>query len=104
MGAHAAHLLWVRTLTLRLVPESHRWWVEEETPQLRVSPRVLGPKDRSRRGWAWGCSRRALGCSCGGLGGTLGLGLPCGPRGPHSALRLRLRLWCSELELEGEKG
>jgi hypothetical protein len=32
----------------------------------------------------------------------LGLGLPCRPRGPHSALRLGLR--CTELELAERDG
>lgn len=56
-------------------PKSHRRWVEEETPQLGVGPRVLRPEDGSGRGRAGGCSRRALGGAWGGLGSTLGLGL-----------------------------
>lgn len=83
-------------------PKSHRRWVEEKTPQLGVGPRVLRPKDGSRRGGAGGCSRRALGGARGGLGGTLGLGLSRGRRGPHGALRLGL--WWAELELVGRDG
>lgn len=81
-------------------PKSHRRWVKEEAPQLGIGPRVLGPKDRSRRERARSCSGRALGSAWGGLGSTLGLGLPYGCRGPHSALRLGLR-W-TELELMEE--
>lgn len=77
-------------------PGLRRWRVEEEASQLGVGPRVLRPKDGSRRGWARSCSRRALGGTWGGLGSTLGLGLPRGPRGPYSTLRLGLR-W-AELE------
>lgn len=83
-------------------PKSHRRWVEEEAPQLGVGPGVLGPKDGSRRGWAGSCSRRTLGGAWGGLGSTLGLGLACTCRGPHSALRLGL--WWAELELVGRDG
>lgn len=83
-------------------PKSHRRWVEEEAPQLGVGPRVLGPKDGSRRGWAGSCSRRTLGGAWGGLGSTLGLGLACTCGGPHSALRLGL--WWAELELVGRDG
>lgn len=76
-------------------PSLGRCWVKEEAPQLGVGPRVLGPKNGSRRRWARGCSRRTLGCPCGGLGSTLWLGLPCSRRGSHSTLRLGL--WCTEL-------
>lgn len=71
-------------------PSLGRWWVKEEAPQLGVGPRVLRPKDGSRRRWSRGCSRRTLGCPCGGLASTLGLGLPCSRRGSHSTLRLGL--------------
>ena len=67
-----------------------------------VGPRILGPKDRSGRGRARSCSRRALGSARGSLGSALGLGLPCCSRGPHSTLRLGLR-W-AELELVGKDG
>lgn len=56
-------------------PSLGRRWVEEETPQLGVGPRVLRPEDGSGRGRAGGCSRRALGGAWGSLGSTLGLGL-----------------------------
>lgn len=97
-----SHEGWEPGLLFTHTHKSHRWWVEEEAPQLRVGPRVLGPKDGSRRWGAGGHSRRALGSPWRGLGSTLGLGLPRGRRGPHSALRLWL--WRAELELAGEMG
>lgn len=83
-------------------PKSHRWWVEEEAPQLGVGPGVLGPKDGSGRGRAGGRSGRALWGARGRLGSTLWLRLPRGRRGPHGTLRLGLRR--AELELTGRDG
>ena len=83
-------------------PKAHRWWVEEEAPQLGVGPGVLGPKDGSGRGRARGRSRRALRGARGRLGSTLGLRLSRGRRGPHGTLRLGLRR--AKLELTGRDG
>lgn len=92
---------WARTCnSLCFSPESHRCWVKKQAPKLGVGPRVLGPQDGSRRRWARGCSGRTLRCPCGGLGSTLGLWLPWSRRSSHSTLRLRL--WCTELELGTE--
>lgn len=79
-------------------PTLGRWRVEKQAPKLGVGPRVLGPKDGSRRRWARRSSRRALGGTRGGLGGTWGLGLSSGPRCPHGTLRLGL--WWAELKLQ----
>lgn len=55
---------------------AHRWWVEEETPQLWVGPRILGSQDGSWRRRPRGCSWRAWWPTRGGLSGTLRRGLP----------------------------
>lgn len=57
-------------------PSLGRWWVEEETPQLWVGPRILGSQDGSWRRWPRGCSWRAWWPTRGGLSGTLRRGLP----------------------------